>query len=155
MTPEVHSFTRLLGRVHTDPDVAELMLKIGLSNQRIKLKKGDYSASYSALQHGVDVTFVDPAEHPKIEASLDGALIFDTVFFFSAGCQDHDQYPRSLPLSLAFNLSREKVRKWLSSPEWSSPILPVDRWTWEGLKLAIHFRKDESSIAYLSCGLKK
>ena len=24
MTPEVHSFTRLLGRVHTDPDVAEL-----------------------------------------------------------------------------------------------------------------------------------
>ena len=155
MTPSTHEFLEVLGRSHVDPKVVSLLDRLGLARQKIKLKRGDFDIAFDAPEHGIDVVFSDPQSYVLAQDVPEGALIFTCVFFFSEGRENHLQYPLELPAGLTFGASREDVRKLFGAPEFSSPILPVDRWTWNGLKLAVTFVESHSSIARVSCSLPK
>ena len=118
-------------------------------------KGGDFDIAFDAREHGIDVVFSDPQSYVLAQDVPEGALIFTCVFFFSEGRENHRQYPLELPAGLTFGASREGLRKLFGAPEFSSPILPVDRWTWNGLKLAVTFVESHSSIARVSCSLPK
>lgn len=155
MTPSVHDFLQALGRPHTDPMVVDLLDRLGLAHQKIELNEGYFDNAFDAPEHGIDLVFSDPRAYTLASSAPEGALIFSCVFFFSEGRENHRQYPLPLPSELAFNLSRHDVHERLDTPEFTSTVLPVDRWNWNGLKLAVTFVEDLSSVARVSCSLPK
>jgi len=155
VTPSTHEFLEVLGRPHVDPKVVSLLDRLDLARQKIKLKRGDFDIAVDAPEHGIDVVFSDPQSYVLAQDLPEGALILSCVFFFSEGRENHRQYPLALPAGLTFGASRDEVRKQFGAPEFSSPILPVDRWTWNGLKLAVTFIESQSSIARVSCSLPR
>ncbi len=150
-----YDFINLLGRPHSDPDVTATLNNIGLKSQNIRLKRGEFSSAHGAPEFGVDVVFKNADEFYLTAEFPESALIFSTVFFFKEGCQGHKQFLGELPSNLKFGYSRKEAHKNLGAPEWSSPVLPIDRWLWNGLKLTIDFIEDENSINIISCSLPK
>jgi hypothetical protein len=148
-------FIRLLGKPHTDNDVNSLTLSLGIKNQDIRLKRGEYSVNFTVYPSGVELVFSDPADFLTAETLKEGVLIFSTVFFYGDSSHEYTEFKGTLPADLAFTLPRNKVRQILGSTEFSSPILPIDRWKWRKLKLAIDFTEDESQIASISVGYPK
>lgn len=155
MAPSTHECLEALGRSNVDPKVVSLLDRLGLAHQKIELRRGDFDTALDAPEHGIDLVFSDPQSYVLTHNSPEGSLILSCVFFFSEGRENHRQYPLDLPAGLTFSASREEVRKLFGTPEFSSPILPVDRWTWNGLKLAVTFVESQSSIARVSCSLPK
>ena len=82
-------------------------------------------------------------------------MIFSTVFFYSGNDYEYKRFEGALPGNLEFTFSRNKVHQIFGNPEFSSLILPIDRWTWKNLKLAIDFTEDESQIVSVSVGYPK
>lgn len=155
MTPSSDEFLQALGKSHTDPKVSDLLGRLGLLHNKMKLKRGELDVAFDAGEHGIDVVLSDPSSY-KIQSNVpEGALILTAVFFFSEGREGHRQYGQALPADLVFGMSCDEVLKRLGTPEFTSPILPVYRWSWKGAKLAVTFVESLSSIARVSCSLPK
>lgn len=155
MTPSVDEFLQALGEAQTDGKIVTLLGRLGLGSKKIKPKRGDFDIALDAPEHGVDVVFSDPSGYARKGKDLEGVLVLSSVIFFSEGREGRKQYPSALPGGLTFSDSRIKTRKRLGAPEFSSPILPIDRWAWSGLKLAVAYTDDESAIASVNCDLPK
>lgn len=148
-------FIRLLGKPHTDNDVNSLMLSLGIKSQYIRLKRGEYSVNFPIYPYGVELVFSDPANFLIAETLKERALIFSTVFFYGDSSHEYKPFAGLLPADLQFTFPRNKVRQILGTPEFSSPILPIDRWIWKKFRLAIDFTEDESQIASISVGISR
>jgi hypothetical protein len=155
MTPSYDDFLQALGRPHTDPKVSDLLRQLGLLHKKIRLKRGEHDIAFDAPEFGIDVILSDPTPYRNPSSVPEGALILTAVFFFSEGREGHRQYGLALPADLVFRMSRDEVLKQLGTPEFTSPILPVYRWSWNGTKLAVTFVESLSSIARVSCSLPK
>lgn len=155
MTPSSDDFLRGLGKPHTDPGVSDLLRQLGLSHNKMELKRGEFEIAFDAPEHGIDIIFAEPTPY-KIPSSIpEGALVLATVFFFSEGREGHRQFELTLPADLVFGMSRDEVLRQLGTPEFTSPILPLYRWSWKSIKLAVTFVESLSSIARVSCSLPK
>jgi hypothetical protein len=155
MKLSIETFIQLLGKPHTDNDVNLFILNLGIKSQHIKLKRGEYSINFPIHSYGVELVFSDPADFLIAEPFKEGALIFSTVFFYSGNDYEYKRFEGALPGNLEFTFSRNKVHQIFGNPEFSSLILPIDRWTWKNLKLAIDFTEDESQIVSVSVGYPK
>ena len=155
MSPSSDDFLRGLGKPHTDPRVSDLLIQLGLSQNKMELKRGEFDIAFDAPEHGIDVIFSDPIPYKTTNTLPEGALTLATVFFFSEGREGHRQYELALPADLVFGMSRDEVLQHLGTPEFTSPILPVYRWSWKSIKLAVTFVESLSSIARVSCSCAK
>jgi hypothetical protein len=144
-----------LGLPHTHEAVKAVLHSLGLADRKIKLKRGDFDVGFDSAANGVDVVFSDPELHALPEDFPDGGLVLSTVFFFSEGCQGHRAFVGALPRGLEFGYSRATVRKLLGPPDWSSPVLPIDRWNLGKHRLAVNFQEGEAAVTYVSVGLPK
>lgn len=153
MTPSVDELLKALGKSHVDPIVVDLMHRLDLAHKKIRLKRGDFDVAYAAPAHGIDIGFEVADKFLKIRGIPDAALVCDRVIFFAEERERHRQYPFALPAGLVFGHSRGDARQLLGPPEFTSPILPVDRWSWNGIKLAVAYSDDESSIVSVNCDL--
>jgi len=155
MTPSSDDFLQALGKPHTDPKVSDLLGRLGLVHNKMKVKRGEFDIAFDAPEHGIDVIFSDPTPYKTAGSIPEGALVLTAVFFFSEGREGHQQYDLALPAGLVFGMSRDEVLRQLGTPEFSSPILPVYRWSLKSIKLAVTFVESLSSIARVSCSLPK
>lgn len=89
-----------------------------------------------------------------MEELPEGTLVVSTVFLFAEGVQKHRQYQGDLPHGLRFGMSRDQVRALLGEPQWTSPVLPIDRWHYDGYRLAVNF-DDSGAMTYLTVGLSR
>lgn len=153
MTLSANDLLSCLGRAHTDPAVTSLLAALGLQSSKFKLKRGESDIAFDAPSQGLDVVFSDPAVHDVAAALPQGTLILSAVIFFAEGCQGHRQYAAALPHGLAFAMTRPAVRKALGAPEWSSPMLPIDRWQTGPYRTAIWFDETSEAISYVNCSL--
>ncbi len=142
----------MLGRSHKDPELIKLLGRIGILASSIALEPGEFDVALDAPEHGVDVILSSPNTEGD---SLQSSLMLTTVFFFSEGREGHKQYKLTLPAGLHFDMSRDEVFQQLGPPEFSSPILPVYRWTWHGTKLAVTFADGFTSIARVSTSVDR
>jgi hypothetical protein len=150
-----NQLVQALGLHHTHDAVKGMLQALGLADKKIKLKRGDFDVGFQSEANGVDVVFSDPELHTVSEDFPDGGLIFSCVFFFSEGCQGHRAFVGPLPSGLEFGLSRATVRERLGPPDWTSPLLPIDRWNIGNLRLSVNFHEGDAAISYLSVGLPK
>lgn len=142
-----------LGRSHVDPAVVSILSELGLRNSKIKLKRGESDVALDAPAKGVDVVFSDPSLHDVPQNLPQGALILSAIFFFSEGIQGHRQFQGLLPYGLSFGMKRDEVRKMLGAPEWTSPLLPIDRWVTGSHRTIIYFADSSEVIQYVNCSL--
>lgn len=155
MKLSAENLIQLLGKPHTDNDVNSLILKLGIKSQHVRLTRGEYSVNFPIHGYGVELVFSEPADFSVAEPINEGAVIFSTVFFYGDNAHGYSRFEGVLPMNLEFTFSRGEVRQIFGNPEFSSPILPIDRWTWKNLKLAIDFTEDESRIVSVSVGYPK
>lgn len=153
MTLSAKDLLSCLGRAHSDPAVVALLAGLGLQNSKFKLKRGESDIAFDAPAKGIDVVFSDAAVHLVDAAWPQGTLILSAVIFFAEGCQGHRQFSEALPHGLAFTMSRAAVRRALGAPEWTSPMLPIDRWQTGSHRTAIWFDESTEAISYVNCSL--
>lgn len=153
MTPPSNDLLSGLSRAHTDPVVMALLADLGLQGSKFKLKRGEADLAFDVPMHGIDVVFSNPAVHAMDPAVPQGALILSAVIFFAEGCQGHRQFAGSLPHGLDFKMRRPAVRKLLGRPDWTSPLLPVDRWDTGPYRMAIWFDETTEAVSYVNCSL--
>ena len=144
----------LLGQSKSAPLVKEFLRQVGLSPEKIKLKRGDSEAAFEFEDIGFDVNFVDPEGVHTLGTHAEGDLVIGAVFMYAKDVQGHRQFGGALPQSLQFALARKEVHALLGSPGWSSPALPIDRWSVEAYDLTIWFTPD-SIIQHVIAHLRK
>lgn len=147
---EANSLISALGLPHSDGRVKQLLHALGLQDKKVKLKRGDFDVAFDAPSHGVDVVFSDPSQHELPDTFPEGALVFSCVFFFSEGSQGHKAFEAPLPFALRFAMPKAAVRDLMGLPEWTSPVLPIERWVVDGRQVAVAFSEDGQAIEYLS-----
>jgi len=129
------------------------MSELGLRNSKIKLKRGESDTALAAPAKGIDVVFSDPSVHDVPQGRPQGTLILSAIFFFSQGSQGHQQFQGELPHGLSFSMERGEVHKMLGVPEWTSPLLPIDRWVTGSYRTIAYFDEDSDIILYVNCSL--
>jgi hypothetical protein len=155
MTPSADELLQVLGKPHVDSTLSELLVRLGLANKKFRVKRGESDIAFDVPDHGVDLIFSDPHGYANKSQIPEGALMLTCVFFFSEGREGHRTFPNPLPAGLSFQMSRDAVRQKFGHPEFSSPILPVDRWLWGGIKLGVTFSDDSSSVVRVGCTFPK
>jgi len=146
----------LLERTSSDPAVVALLGTLGIA-QPIKPPKRDQEyRGVEAKAYGIALNFsrAEDLDLPGMQDLPEGTLVVSTVFLFAERVQKHRQYQGALPHGLKFGMSRDQVRTLLGEPHWTSPMLPVDRWHYDGYRLAVNF-DDCGVMTYLSVGLPR
>lgn len=151
----IQNVLKLLGLPHADPVVTQLMTDVGLGGAKIKLKRGESQVAFESEASGLDFNFSDPTavvcELPRTE----GMLVLSAVFLYAKGVQGHKQYAGTLPHDLQFEMLRKDVRKLLGDPVWSSPVMPIDRWSLGAHELTVWFTRPNETIGHVIAHLPK
>lgn len=148
-------YVALLGKHDKDVEVQSLMASLGLSGKKIKLKRGDFEVAFEAEMYGTDVNFADPQGVTVFREVPDGALVVSAIFFYAEGVQGHKQFGGTLPHGVRFTQSRADLQSKLGAVTWSSPALPIDRWTFSDHDLTVWFSPSTTLISHLIVHLKK
>ena len=136
----------LIGRPNFDLQVKHTLKLVSLDPEKVKLKRGDYQIGLPAYDYGIDVIFTDPREFGLSKNFPEGTLLCSAIFFFNEGIQQHKKYSHELPKKLNFTLGRSHVRELLGMPELINQVFPIDRWSWDKLRLFVTYADDYESI---------
>lgn len=148
-------YVALLGAHDKEITVQKFMASLGLSGEKIKLKRGDFEVAFESEQHGIDVNFADPLGVTLVTNVPDGALVVSAIFFYAEGVQGHKRFGGTLPHGLDFKLSRSDIKTRFGAVAWSSPVLPIDRWVFSDHELTIWFSPSTALISHVIVHLKK
>jgi hypothetical protein len=141
----------LVGLTRQNPLVDEFMRAIELDGEKIKLKRGDSEVALEAEKYGVDVNFIES----KARALPEGSMVISAIFLYAEGVQGHSQFDGALPCDLKFGATRPEIRKQLGTPSWSSPAMPIDRWSMKDYGVTVWFTGANESIGHVIVHLPK
>lgn len=151
----IQNVLELLGLAHTDPVVTKLMTDLGLGGKKIKLKRGESQVAFESEASGLDFNFADPATVVCAVPAPEGALVLSAVFVYANGVQGHKQYAGALPHGLQFDLNRGGARKLLGDPVWSSPVMPIDRWSFGAHEITVWFTRPNETVGHVIAHLPR
>jgi hypothetical protein len=137
----------LLNKPSTDSDVQLFLNAINLQSTKLRIKRGESDAAIESKEHGIALNFKyanDALRFPE------GTLVLSTIHAMSKGTEGHRQFSGTLISGLNFDMTRESVRRILGNPDWSSPILAVDRWERPGYQIVVQFHEDKKPASIYS-----
>lgn len=146
----------LLGRPVSDHNVSSLLSHIGIAQPLAPPPPDESYTGVESEAHGIGINYAqaEDIDIPAMDQFHEGTLVVTTIFMFAEGQQGHTQFQGVLPEGLKFGMSRDEVRTLLGASQWSSPVLPIDRWHKERYRLVVHF-DDGETIGLVSIGLPK
>ena len=126
----------LINRPVTDPSVRQLLAFAGVAERKLKIKRGESDAAIDCPKHGMVLNFEETDSDQDLP---EGALILSAIHAMASGVEGHIGFKGALPLGLTFDLRRPHVSKLLGKADWSSPVLPIDRWNRDGYQVVVEF----------------
>jgi hypothetical protein len=152
----MNDMTLLLGQPVSDPHVSSLLSHIGIAQPLASPQPDESYTGVESEAHGIgiNVARAEDIDLPAADELPEGTLAVSTIFMFAEGEQGHTQFQGLLPEGLKFSMSRDEVRALLGAPQWSSPVLPIDRWHKDRYRLVVDFDNAET-IRLVSIGLPK
>lgn len=127
-----------LGKSIDTEEIKELLRTFDLDKVKIKIKRDENDVAIESENYGVAFNF-QRADDKKI---AEGVIILSAMHAMAEGVQSHKEFKGDLPFSLKFDFTREKSKKTLGKPNWSSPMFPIDRWNKEGYQIVVEFKDD-------------
>jgi hypothetical protein len=143
-------FAAMIGKASDSPELKTWLAELKASPPR--LKKGDTSAYVTLPKLGLELVFGDEAfETGRADLAIgEGALLLTAVMFKSSHVPDFSEYSGPLPMGLAFGQTPAKVHETMGPPERAHPVLPTERWAFEGARLIVTYDKQKTAVRQVS-----
>jgi hypothetical protein len=143
-------FAAMIGKASDSPEIKTWLAE--LKARQPRLKKGDTSAYVELPKLGLDLIFGDEAfETRRPDLAIgEGALLLTAIMFKSSHYPDYSEYSGPLPMGLAFGVPPAKVHATLGPPAWVHPLLPTERWAFDGVSLIVLYDKQKTAVKQVS-----
>jgi hypothetical protein len=126
----------LVDRPVSDSGVQTLLAWAGVSDKKLRVKRGDSDTAVDAPRNGMVFNFEEADDSRGL---AEGVLVLSAVHAMADGVENHVGFKGELPLGLSFRLDRAAVQKLLGKPDWSSPVPPIYRGSRNGFQLLVEF----------------
>lgn len=151
MTVRMDDVLGVLGKIHVDESVKQVVVALGLDPSKIRLKRGDVDINIVSKSHGLEIEFADITKYRGGEDFPEGALVAGAIFVSPASIETLGE----LPHGIDFALSRESAQDLLGKPDWSSPVAPIDRWNKDSRDITIRFDRSSGKAQRIIFSLPK
>ena len=108
----------------------------------MRIARDDRETSIESEQHGIVLSF---ARSAASDLKTSEGAVFIAAHAMAGGVQGHSAFKGTLPKGLTFADDRKTVAQKLGKPDWSSPVLPIDRWNMNNIQLVIEFAADDAA----------
>jgi hypothetical protein len=137
----------LLNKPSTDAEVQALLNAIKLQTAKLRIKRGESDVAIESKEFGIVLNFKHAGDALNFP---EGTLILSTIHAMSKGTEGHQQFDGALVSDLSFDMKREDVKRILGNPDWSSPMLAIDRWERPGYQIVVQFHEDRKPATIYS-----